>query len=61
MMTALINLAYVLAATLFIFGLKGLSSPRTAVRANLMGACGMLIAILVTFPIIALWLPSTMG
>jgi NAD(P) transhydrogenase subunit beta len=48
MMTALINLAYVLAATLFIFGLKGLSSPRTAVRANLMGACGMLIAILVT-------------
>ncbi len=48
MNTALINLAYVLAATLFIFGLKGLSSPRTAVRANMMGALGMLIAVVVT-------------
>ncbi|MEE9292409.1 MAG: NAD(P)(+) transhydrogenase (Re/Si-specific) subunit beta, partial [Acidobacteriota bacterium] len=48
MNTALINLAYVVAATLFIFGLKGLSSPRTAVRANLMGALGMLIAVVVT-------------
>ena len=48
MNTALINLAYVVAATLFIFGLKGLASPRTAVRANLMGALGMLIAVVVT-------------
>ena len=46
--TALINLAYLLAATLFIVGLKGLASPRTAVRANLTGATGMLIAIVVT-------------
>ncbi|MCS7273193.1 MAG: NAD(P)(+) transhydrogenase (Re/Si-specific) subunit beta [Fimbriimonadales bacterium] len=45
---AIINLAYLLAVALFIFGLKGLSHPRTAVRGNLMGATGMLIAIVAT-------------
>ena len=44
----LINLAYLLAAVLFIFGLKGLTHPRTAVRGNLLGAIGMLIAVIVT-------------
>ncbi len=44
----LVNLAYLLSASLFIFGLKGLSHPRTAVRGNLLGALGMLIAVLVT-------------
>ena len=44
----LINLAYVLAAVLFIFGLKGLTHPRTAVRGNLLGALGMLVAIVAT-------------
>jgi NAD(P) transhydrogenase subunit beta len=44
----LINLAYLAAAVLFIFGLKGLAHPRTAVRANLLGAVGMLIAIVAT-------------
>ncbi len=48
MTDALINLAYLLASALFIFGLKGLSHPRTAVRGNLLGALGMLIAIVVT-------------
>lgn len=48
MRTALINFAYLIAATLFIFGLKGLSSPRTAVRANMIGALGMLIAVVAT-------------
>ena len=43
-----VNLAYLLAASLFILGLKGLSHPRTAVRGNLLGALGMLIAIVVT-------------
>ena len=43
-----VNLVYLLAAALFILGLKGLSHPRTAVRGNLMGATGMLIAIVVT-------------
>jgi NAD(P) transhydrogenase subunit beta len=45
---ALINLFYLLAAVLFIFGLKGMTHPRTAVRGNLLGALGMLIAIVVT-------------
>ena len=45
---SLINLAYLGAAVLFILGLKGLAHPRTAVRANLMGATGMLIAVVAT-------------
>jgi proton-translocating NAD(P)+ transhydrogenase subunit beta len=48
MIESLINLAYLLAAVLFIYGLKMLSSPRTAVRGNLLAALGMLIAIVVT-------------
>lgn len=44
----LINLAYLIASVLFIVGLKGLAHPRTAVRGNLLGALGMLIAIVVT-------------
>jgi NAD(P) transhydrogenase subunit beta len=43
-----INLAYLLASVLFILGLKGLSHPRTAVRANLIGAAGMLLAVVAT-------------
>ena len=42
------NLAYLLASVLFIFGLKGLTHPRTAVRGNLTGALAMLIAVVVT-------------
>ncbi len=45
---ALIDLFYLAAAILFILGLKGLSHPRTAVRGNLLGSLGMLIAIVVT-------------
>ncbi|HEY8476242.1 MAG TPA: NAD(P)(+) transhydrogenase (Re/Si-specific) subunit beta [Chloroflexota bacterium] len=48
MTSALVDLAYLLAATLFILGLKGLAHPRTAVRGNLLGAVGMLIAVVVT-------------
>ncbi len=43
-----INFAYLVASALFIFGLKGLSHPRKAVRGNLLGAIGMLIAIVAT-------------
>ncbi|PDV99872.1 NAD(P)(+) transhydrogenase (Re/Si-specific) subunit beta [Candidatus Chloroploca asiatica] len=43
--SALINLAYLAAATLFILGIKGLTHPRTAVRGNQLGAIGMLIAV----------------
>jgi NAD(P) transhydrogenase subunit beta len=42
------NLFYILAAVLFIFGIKGLTHPRTAVRGNLLGALGMFVAIVVT-------------
>ena len=44
----LINLAYVLAAGLFIFGLKLLSHPSTARRGNVVSAVGMFVAVVVT-------------
>lgn len=44
----LVNLAYIVSAVLFIMALKGLGHPRTAVRGNLLGACGMLIAVVAT-------------
>ena len=43
-----INLFYLGAAVLFILALKDMSHPRTAVRGNLLGSTGMLIAIVVT-------------
>ena len=45
---SIVNLIYLIAAVLFIFGLKNLSHPRTAVRGNIMGASGMLLAIIIT-------------
>jgi len=45
---ALVNGAYLVAAICFILALKGLSHPRTAVRGNLTGAVGMLIAVAAT-------------
>ena len=45
---AFINVAYLGAAVLFILGLRGLTHPRTAVRGNLLGALGMLLAVVVT-------------
>lgn len=48
MINTLINLGYLISAALFIFGLKGLTHPRTAVRGNLLGATGMLLAVLIT-------------
>lgn len=46
--TLLQNIAYLIAAVLFILGLKKLSSPSTARSGNLLGALGMLLAIGVT-------------
>jgi NAD(P) transhydrogenase subunit beta len=40
--------AYLTASVLFILAFKGLSHPRTAVRGNVLGALGMLIAVAVT-------------
>jgi len=47
-LNVLVQLSYVLAAVLFIFGLKMMAHPRTAVRGNLLGSLGMLIAIVAT-------------
>jgi NAD(P) transhydrogenase subunit beta len=44
----LIDIAYLVAATLFIFGIKRLASPATTRSGNLLGAAGMLLAVLVT-------------
>lgn len=43
-----INLVYLIAAILFILDLKWMAHPRTAVRGNLVGAIGMLLAIAAT-------------
>ena len=47
-MPAIANLAYLVAAVLFILAFKGLAHPRTAVRGNMLGSIGMLVAILAT-------------
>jgi len=63
----LANFVYLIAAILFIFGIKGLTSPRTAVRGNLIGAIGMLLAILATvwqlqlIPLVAALVAMAMG
>ena len=46
--STLVDAAYLIAAVLFIAGLKGLSHPRTAVRGNILGAIAMLIAVVAT-------------
>ncbi len=43
-----VNLVYLLAASCFIFGLKKMSSPKTALQGNRIGAVGMAVAVLVT-------------
>ena len=47
-MSPLVKLLYLLAAVLFILGLRGLSSPATARGGNRLAAIGMLIAIVAT-------------
>jgi len=49
------NLAYLGASVLMIYTFMGLAHPRTAMRANLIGALGMTIAILATFVQIDVW------
>ncbi len=44
-----VELLYLVAAVCFILALKGLSSPRSARRGNLIGAAGAALALLVTF------------
>ncbi len=47
-MSILINIIYLLSISLFIFGLKFLSSPRTARKGNILSMLAMFIAVLVT-------------
>ena len=47
-METLINLSYIAASILFIFGIKMLGSPDTARRGNTVSAVGMLLAVIVT-------------
>ena len=49
-MTVVLTLAYLLAAVLFILGLKQLSSPKTARNGNYTAAIGMVIALAATVP-----------
>lgn len=48
MSSTMIEIAYIVAASLFILGIKGLSKPKTAVRGNQLAAIGMLVAVVVT-------------
>jgi H+-translocating NAD(P) transhydrogenase subunit beta len=48
LMSVLISLAYLISAVMFVVGLKWMSAQQTAVRGNLLGAAGMVLAILVT-------------
>ena len=55
----LVNLAYLVAAILFIFDLKWMSHPRTAVRGNLIGSFGMLLATVVTLLALMVVVPDS--
>ena len=44
----LVDAAYLIAAVLFVLGIKALARPRTAPRGNLLGASGMFLAISAT-------------
>jgi len=48
MNSSIVSICYLIAASLFVYGIKDLSKPRTAVRGNMLAAIGMLIAVVVT-------------
>ncbi|MFI5609161.1 NAD(P)(+) transhydrogenase (Re/Si-specific) subunit beta [Amycolatopsis sp. NPDC051903] len=62
-MTQLIAVLYIVAFALFIYGLMGLTGPRTAVRGNWIAATGMGIAIVATLltPGMGSWLLIILG
>ncbi|KAA9165826.1 NAD(P)(+) transhydrogenase (Re/Si-specific) subunit beta [Amycolatopsis acidicola] len=47
-MTSFVGVLYIVAFALFIYGLMGLTGPRTAVRGNWIAATGMVIAVVAT-------------
>jgi len=48
MLTIWIDISYLVAAVLFVSGIKGMTRPKTAVKGNMQSAFGMLIAVMVT-------------
>ena len=62
-MTAFIDVLYIIAFGMFIYGLMGLTGPRTAVRGNWIAAVGMIIAIIATLltPGTSNWLLIALG
>ncbi len=62
-MTTLVLVLYIVAFALFIYGLMGLTGPRTAVRGNLIAAAGMGIAVVATvlLPGVGNWVLIVLG
>src|SRR6266568_8427197 len=62
-MSNVITLLYIIAFALFIYGLMGLTGPRTAVRGNWIAATGMGVAIIATLltPHMSNWLLIILG
>ncbi|HEY3611671.1 MAG TPA: NAD(P)(+) transhydrogenase (Re/Si-specific) subunit beta [Pseudonocardiaceae bacterium] len=62
-MSNVITLLYIIAFALFIYGLMGLTGPRTAVRGNWIAATGMGVAIIATLltPHLSNWLLIILG
>ncbi|MBB4685217.1 NAD(P)(+) transhydrogenase (Re/Si-specific) subunit beta [Amycolatopsis jiangsuensis] len=62
-MTQLVAVLYIVAFALFIYGLMGLTGPRTAVRGNWIAAGGMVIAVIATLltPGMGNWLLIILG
>ncbi|HEU0129183.1 MAG TPA: NAD(P)(+) transhydrogenase (Re/Si-specific) subunit beta, partial [Pseudonocardiaceae bacterium] len=62
-MSTLVLVLYIVAFSLFIYGLMGLTGPRTAVRGNLIAAAGMAIAVVATLliPRVSNWVLIALG
>src|ERR671917_205841 len=62
-MTTLVLALYIVSFSLFIYGLMGLTGPRTAVRGNLIAAAGMAVAVLATvlIPGVSNWVLIVLG
>ncbi|MGH3929139.1 MAG: NAD(P)(+) transhydrogenase (Re/Si-specific) subunit beta [Pseudonocardiaceae bacterium] len=62
-MTTLVQALYIVAFAMFIYGLMGLTGPKTAVRGNLIAAAGMAIAVVATLliPGISNWVLIALG
>ncbi|MBB3052017.1 NAD(P) transhydrogenase subunit beta [Prauserella isguenensis] len=62
-MTTLVSVLYIVAFVLFIYGLMGMTGPRTAVRGNWIAAAGMTVAVVATLllPGMGNWLLIALG